>query len=80
MCMNRFEKSFVPILLLLGLLPYLMRQNSTHFSVMFTLLSIGNRVARVVTFGKKLLSLACKFKIVTFVTAPPKVVTISLDW
>ena len=29
-------------------------KSRTHFSVMFTLLNIGSRVARVVTFGKKI--------------------------
>ena len=37
-------------------------KSSTHFSVMFPLLAIGSRVARVVTLAKKILPFACKFK------------------
>ena len=39
-------------------LPYMMRQNSRDNR---SLLSFGNRVGRVVTFGKKLLPFAGKF-------------------
>ena len=52
----------------------------THFLVMFTLLSIGSWVARVVTLGKKFYLLLASSKFVTFVTTPPKAVTISLDY
>ena len=52
-----------------------MRQNSGHFLVMFTLLSICSRVGRVVTFGKKLLPFADKLKIRYFYYTLSKVVT-----
>ena len=46
---------------------------------MLILLGIGGRVTRVVTFDENFYLLLASLKYVTFVTTPPKVVTISLD-
>ena len=55
-------------------------KSRTYFSIMFTFLSIGSKVARVVTFGKNCFLLLASLKFVTFVTTLPKVVTVPLDY